>query len=290
MSKYYIEGYQVPDDVHSAEDVKRYQELLGVSVDGIWGKNTQRAYEKYIGRKDKSQNSSSDGFDWESISERIRDNLAEILRPAVDNAIKNRKEAAELNKAEIDADAAARGMESSTYVTAVKSLENESLDDDIMSYEANYNSTLSSNLQSALMSAYEVYSDNQNAQKDRELQAQRLKQEQEQFEAQMKHEREQLNEQMKYEREKLRAQYPDTADKVNGGLGYGYEDYDIFMRTLDGKEINKIFKSTSEYWTWLRNQIIADIGDIGYYALYRDFLGTDDDSMSRYYPENHYTE
>ena len=38
--KYYVDGYTPPEDVMSYEDVKRYQKLLGVEVDGIWGKKT----------------------------------------------------------------------------------------------------------------------------------------------------------------------------------------------------------------------------------------------------------
>ena len=51
MANYYVKGYTPPAGIRSSEDVKRKQKELGVKADGIWGPNTQAAYNK--------QNSSS---------------------------------------------------------------------------------------------------------------------------------------------------------------------------------------------------------------------------------------
>lgn len=51
MANYYVKGYTPPTGIRSTEDVKREQRRLGVKADGIWGPNTQAAYNK--------QNSSS---------------------------------------------------------------------------------------------------------------------------------------------------------------------------------------------------------------------------------------
>ena len=51
MANYYVKGYAPPAGIRSTEDVKREQRRLGVKADGIWGPNTQAAYNK--------QNSSS---------------------------------------------------------------------------------------------------------------------------------------------------------------------------------------------------------------------------------------
>ena len=46
MANYYVKGYTPPAGIKSTEDVKRKQKELGVKVDGIWGPNTQAAYDK----------------------------------------------------------------------------------------------------------------------------------------------------------------------------------------------------------------------------------------------------
>lgn len=46
MANYYVKGYTPPAGIKSTEDVKREQRRLGVKADGIWGPNTQAAYDK----------------------------------------------------------------------------------------------------------------------------------------------------------------------------------------------------------------------------------------------------
>ena len=277
MAKYYVNGYTTPDDVSNSDDVKRYQRMLGVKADGIWGRITQAAYEKY-NRKNSSEKASvksssndifSDGFDWSDISDKIKSNLVEILRPAVENAINNRRQTANTNKAEIDADAAARGMENSTYVTSVKSKENASRDSDIAGYEANYNSTLASNLQSMLMEAYKTYSENRNAQRSYELEQRKLQQDQAQFE-----------EEMAFQRRKLsssgssgRSASSKKSSYSSKGAGYGFEEYCMYIDSLGENGTKKLFSSNNKYWKNIRSQIQADIGNSGYALLYDRYCG-----------------
>ncbi len=75
MASYVVSGYTVPDGVGSKSDVKAVQSFLvnegysvGTSgVDGIWGKNTQAAYEEYLSGAQKlhwqSEGGSSDTYD-----------------------------------------------------------------------------------------------------------------------------------------------------------------------------------------------------------------------------------
>ena len=50
----------------------------------------------------------------------LKDSLSRTMRPAYDKQITQRQQAAAANRAAIDADAGARGMGSSTWVTDVK--------------------------------------------------------------------------------------------------------------------------------------------------------------------------
>ena len=72
----------------------------------------------------------------------IRSSVAEWLRPSYDQAIANRQEQTRANKANLDADAIARGMGKSTYVSDVKNRQQNAEASDIASLEADYGSNL----------------------------------------------------------------------------------------------------------------------------------------------------
>lgn len=44
MGKYYVNGYATPEGISNSADVKRIQAALGVKQDGIWGPQTQSAW------------------------------------------------------------------------------------------------------------------------------------------------------------------------------------------------------------------------------------------------------
>jgi len=52
-------GYTAPSSVKSRDDVRALQRQLGVKADGLWGKNTQAAYEKSLASQASSSGSSS---------------------------------------------------------------------------------------------------------------------------------------------------------------------------------------------------------------------------------------
>ena len=85
----------------------------------------------------------------------LRDTIIEWLRPAYDQAIARRREQTDRSNAELDADAWARGMGASTYVTDVKgrAFRNEARDVDDL--ESDYASTLAGHLFDALKSQQE---------------------------------------------------------------------------------------------------------------------------------------
>ena len=78
--------------------------------------------------------------------EEIRSSIATWLRPGYDQAIVNRQEQTLSNKANLDADAIARGMGASTYVTDVKNRQQNAESRDIATMESNYGSTLAQNV------------------------------------------------------------------------------------------------------------------------------------------------
>ncbi|MBQ9833310.1 MAG: hypothetical protein IJO48_06225 [Clostridia bacterium] len=168
MSKYYLVGYTPPADVTGPEKVKEYQKQLGVTIDGIWGPKTQAAYDsrnKNSSTLDKNSstfmnyyNSLLSGMTVPQVSAEtpskaeLAADISEFLRPSYDTAISNRKKAGYSNMAEIDADAASRGMGSSTFVTSMKAREQDDVYNDISELETGYASTLAKSVYDAMSS------------------------------------------------------------------------------------------------------------------------------------------
>lgn len=80
----------------------------------------------------------------------LRDNFEKIYSSGYNTSVNNRKEQTKQNKAAIDADAAARGMGSSTWVTDAKIRQANNQARDIASLTANKDSTVAQQLSSAL--------------------------------------------------------------------------------------------------------------------------------------------
>lgn len=85
----------------------------------------------------------------------LRETIGNWLRPAYEQAIRTRRERTRRQNAELDADAWARGMGASTYVTDVKNRAFESEDRDVTDLESDYASTLAGHLYDALRAQQE---------------------------------------------------------------------------------------------------------------------------------------
>ena len=154
MASYYVTGYEPPAGITNSAQVRALQQQLGVKADGMWGPQSDAAY--------KSANGSAIPQSYKNYLSEFQSLLqaptvsysgpsqAEIeasLRPTYDLAIKGRQQQTATNKANIDADAAARGMGSSTWVTDVKNRQQNYEADDIAGLEASYARELQSILQ-----------------------------------------------------------------------------------------------------------------------------------------------
>ena len=85
----------------------------------------------------------------------LRETIVEWLRPAYEQAIERRREQTARGNAELDADAWARGMGASTYVTDVKERALRSESRDVGELESDYASALAGHLYDALKSQQE---------------------------------------------------------------------------------------------------------------------------------------
>lgn len=271
--KYYVDGYTPPEDVKSYEDVKRYQKLLGVEVDGIWGKKTQAAYEQYQKQNNNltiTEGGEIDGYpfggtiDWEAISKKLSEYFAGIMRPSVDAAITQRQKASDTYDAELDADSYARGMGSSTFVSSMKSRQEESEQDDIAYMEGAYSQALAAQVYDSLMKLGTLYSNQKIAQEELQLQREKMQQEQERFEAQM--------------RAKGNDSKPQAPNPYVSGLTYS--DYYRYVGSL-GEQAEDFFYSDDAYWQFLRSQAIFDLGEAGFNKLLNSFTSYEEPEKER---------
>ena len=163
MANWNYGGYTAPSSVTSKEDVRNIQRQLGVTADGLWGPKTQAAYEA-SGMANQGGASSFDyskSTDLNALQNQILNMLtvpsieysmpseqelaaqiSDYLRPSYDQAIAQRKKQTLYNRAEIDADAASRGMGRSSYVTDVKDQAMDAEASDVANLENNYNAAL----------------------------------------------------------------------------------------------------------------------------------------------------
>ena len=164
--KYYLAGFTPPAGVTSGADVASLQRGLNAMganliVDGVYGPKTQAAYIGLSGASDASGAAgrwadgvsafmqgiqpmfSSSYVGYTPLSDTsIRAQIRDALRPGVDAAIVRRREQTEENMAELDADAWARGMGRSTYVTDMKDRQMDEEAEDIAEMEAAYSAAL----------------------------------------------------------------------------------------------------------------------------------------------------
>lgn len=167
MASYSLAGYTPPAGVDSRQKVKEYQTRLGVTADGIWGPKTQAAYEATTVRNANAWSAPASiygGYYDQALSmlsvpavqvntpsrAQIQTDAEASLRPATDQAIETRRARGETNMAELDADAASRGMGASTYVTSVKGREMANTERDVAMLESNYAAALSERVASYL--------------------------------------------------------------------------------------------------------------------------------------------
>lgn len=179
--------------------------------------------------------------------EEIRATVAAWLRPSYDQAIVNRQTQTRQNKANLDADAIARGMGASTYVSDVKNRQQNAESSDIAYLEADYGSVLS-----------KYVLDTVDSEKDRALEA-------EQYNADAR--------QAAYDKAytaalSLYEQYKKNgASKKSGTSTTSKENCELFLSLLSGEERRAIYEATTAQGKQYRAELIASVGTAGYIQL-----------------------
>ena len=292
MASYYVlEGYTTPTGVDSRQKVKEYQKQLGVRADGIWGPETQAAYAASgMGNTGERwgllhggsgygtgaantfgafYNDALSMLGTPSISVHtpsravIEKDIAASLRPATDRAIAARRDEADANMAELDADAAARGMDASTYVTSMKGREMSESENDVAMLESNYGATLAERVASYMQyyANLELQAAMQNAQLKANAQNAAMGLAAQWYNAYL-------------------AANPKTGSGGKGGSGRdsGEEieyytldaaDYEAFVSEMSAKDRSRLFYSDDTLWQESRDELYDALGRERYEALWK---------------------
>lgn len=270
MANYVIGGYTTPAGVTDQEGVRRVQRQLNegganLKVDGIWGPKTDAAYRAQQGGTDTLGQSMQQMISYlqpDTLSytpqstEVLKAQLESALRPTVDAAIASRKEATELSAAALDADAWPRGMGRSTYVTDVKSRQQQDEADDIARMEDTYEAELAKRLMDAV-----------NAEQERALSA-------------AQYNAEQQNAAKKLAFSAAHDAYGNAAVQAKSGKQSGNgssvvatspENCRKFLASLTPEERKNVYDGVTEEDRICRAELIASLGRSGYVAIQEEF-------------------
>ncbi|MDD4311657.1 MAG: hypothetical protein PHW41_04170 [Eubacteriales bacterium] len=185
----------------------------------------------------------------------IRDSVAAWLRPNYEQAIINRQEQTRMNKANLDADAIARGMGASTYVTDVKNRQQNAEASDIATLEADYGSTLS-----------KYVLDGVDSEQDRALEA-------EKFNAQQ---RQSAYDQAYSAALALFSQYQKRGGRSgrSGPNKTSFENCETFLSLLSGEERRVVYEGSTAQGARYRAELMASVGTSGYIRLMGKYPGS----------------
>ena len=178
----------------------------------------------------------------------IRASVAAWLRPGYDQAIANRQAQTRANKANLDADAIARGMGTSTYVTDVKNRQQNAESSDIASLEADYGANLA-----------KYVLDGVDSEQNRVLEAEKFNAEQ----------RQNAYDQAYSAALALYAQYKKSGGggKSSGVNKTTLENCEAFLAMLSGEERKTIYGASTPQGKQYRAELLASVGAAGYVQL-----------------------
>lgn len=183
--------------------------------------------------------------------EEIRSSVAAWLRPSYDQAIANRKEQTLTNKANLDADAIARGMGASTYVTDVKNRQQNVEARDIATMETDYGSTLA-----------KYVSEGVETETNRQLDVAKFNAEQRQNAYELAYSA----------ALELFAQYKKRSGGGSGSKSTktgatSRENCEAFLGMLSGEERREVYEAASPAGEQYRSELLASVGTLGYIQL-----------------------
>ena len=191
-------------------------------------------------------------IDYNAKSEdEIRSSISAWLRPSYEQAITTRKEQTLTNKANLDADAIARGMGASTFVTDVKNRQQNAESSDIATMESDYGATLA-----------KYVSEGVETENDRLLEVQKFNAEQRQsayelaFSAAM--------ELFPYYRKKSSG---GGSGKTSGVTATSRQNVETFLGSLSQSERSEVYQATTSAGAQYRAEIIASVGTTGYIQM-----------------------
>lgn len=280
MASYYLDGYTTPYGVDSRQKVKEYQTSLGVAADGIWGPKTQAAYEASLQKDGNNWGASSlmDAYYNQALSmlsaptiqvntpsrTEIQADVEASLRPSTEYAIETRRARGETNMAELDADAASRGMGASTYVSSVKGREMAGTERDVALMESNYAATLAERIASYLQyyTNLEYQAQMQNAQLRYNAQSAATSLASQWYQAYLS-----ANAANNAATTVKKSSTGSAAQSTNAYFSMSPAEYTAYVKGMSQADRLQLYSSNSAYWADCREELYGVLGAQAYAAL-----------------------
>jgi len=276
--RYYVSGYLPPSGIDSKDKVRQVQQQLNaqganLKVDGIWGAKTQAAYSGSSGSSIPTQMQaymkelselfapSVISYTPQSTSE-LRKEISSYLWPAYEQAIRQRQEATDTYQANLDADAYARGMGASTYLTDVKYRQQQEEADDISDLYAEYTASLAKQLMDA-----------QNMQTQRELEIAQYNNEQTDAARRFVYE----TAYGLYQNALAQAKQTQKSSRSSSSSGSGKkrvtseENCELFLSLLTPQERGLIYNPQTDADRQYQQELIDSLGALGYMQMQQKY-------------------
>lgn len=199
--------------------------------------------------------------EYDALSEdEIKTSVAAWLRPGYDQAILSRQAQTETNKANLDADAIARGMGASTYVTDVKDRQQNAEASDIATLESDYGAALA-----------KYVTEEADSENDRRLEAQQLYAEQRQDAYELAYSAAlQLFQYYK----KSGGGKSSAKASAKSAATTSLENIETFLGMLSGDERAAVYSAATSEDEEYREEILASVGYGGYLQLMSRYPST----------------
>lgn len=200
-----------------------------------------------------------------------------FLRPAIDAAINARVRRGRSNMAELDADAYARGMGGSSYITSMKAREQDDVDSDISGLEGQYAASMSEYFYKALSAMQELEADMQKTRMN-------IASQQAMLNARLNAQggsgggsgRSGSGSRPKAWGHNKNGAYFDgkwyDGDFSYLSSGAGYNDYEAYLKGLSPAERYLFFTSDQRAWRMRRWQVQYNMTEIDYMDLYSAYM------------------
>lgn len=225
----------------------------------------------------------SDGAESYSDASGLEAQISAILQPQLQAARKSRTDLSSTAQAELEADAYARGMGGSSYISSLKLRETQSLADDLDELDTQYAAIVAERLYEAMQAQsdrdFEMYKLNSTLEAERQINAENNQNQIAMLNAKLKAEAQNTAlgyaydwyENWQKSNTASRSRSSSSSSSKSNRKTYTSDYYESYLKLLSPYERYKLSVGDGDYWGPLKAEIVEDIGDDGFSEILAKF-------------------